>query len=128
MKSSIRNRKALLRRVGAALLACAAMTPFAGGCDGGREGDRCVLALNAATGSGYRSSEECGAGLTCQTPATCVESYCCPADPTKSSNPYCNGTGCPAPEAGAPEAGGDDGGSDGPPAEAASEAGDAGPG
>jgi hypothetical protein len=58
-----------------------------GACDGGNEGDRCNPDL---------SHNDCSAGLTCQTPSTCVENYCCPADPSKSSNDYCNGKNCPA--------------------------------
>jgi hypothetical protein len=65
------------------------------GCDGSREGDRCNPDL---------SHNDCHAGLTCQQPATCVESYCCP-DPAKSSaNPFCNGLACPAVDAGVSDA------------------------
>jgi hypothetical protein len=70
----------------------------ASACDGGNEGDRCNPDL---------SHNDCGAGLTCQTPSTCVENYCCPADPTTSSNNYCNGKNCP-PAADADTSGGDD--------------------
>src|ERR1700733_3860470 len=80
-----------------------ALAPLANGCDGGREGERCNPDL---------SHNDCDDGLTCQQPSTCAENYCCPADPTKSSNPYCNGAGCPAPDAAA-DAGGDDGAADG---------------
>jgi hypothetical protein len=69
--------------------------------------------------------------LSCQQIGSCGESYCCPADPSKSSNPYCNGAGfdgCPAVDA----ATGDDGGdaaTDAPvtdaPSDAPSEASDA---
>jgi len=80
----------------AGLLAAVAVGFFTLGvaCNDGREGDRCnpVAAANG--------EDECGGGLTCQTPSTCVESYCCPADPTKSTNPYCNGQSCPVPDAG----------------------------
>lgn len=66
-------------------------------CHEGREGDRCnpIQAANL--------EDECNDGLTCQTPSTCVESYCCPKDPSTSSNPFCNGMMCPAPaDAGSP--------------------------
>jgi hypothetical protein len=65
------------------------------GCDGGREGERCNPAL---------SHNDCDNGLTCQQPSTCAENYCCPADPTKSTSPYCNGAACPAADAGAVDA------------------------
>ena len=61
-----------------------------GACDGGNEGDRCNPDL---------SHNDCGAGLTCVTPSTCVENYCCPADPSTSSNNYCNGKSCPSADA-----------------------------
>lgn len=64
------------------------------GCDGGREGERC---------NPDSSHDECDDGLRCQAPATCVESYCCPTPASSSSNPYCNGKGCPGGgDAGAP--------------------------
>ena len=80
-------------RIGALVLAAASIIVLANGCDGGREGDRCNPA---------QSSNECGSGLTCQQPSTCVESYCCPADPSKSSSNYCNGNLCPPSDSGAP--------------------------
>ena len=61
------------------------------GCAGGGEGDRCNPNL---------SHNECDNGLTCVQPSTCAESYCCPSDPAKSSNGYCNGSLCPQPEGG----------------------------
>lgn len=57
-------------------------------CNEGREGDRCNPDL-------FPGEDECGSGLTCQTPSTCVESYCCPPDAAGSKNGYCNGTLCP---------------------------------
>jgi hypothetical protein len=63
-------------------------------CNEGGEGDRCNPAA-AANGE-----DECGSGLSCQTPSTCVESYCCPKDPSGSKNPYCNGMACPQSDAG----------------------------
>jgi hypothetical protein len=77
----------------------AGISIIANGCDGGGEGDRCNPNL---------SHNDCGEGLTCMQPATCVESYCCPSDPSTSSNPFCNGQACPAVDGGAGEAGGDD--------------------
>ena len=68
-------------------------------CDGGREGDRCITEL---------SHNDCNSGLICTIPSTCVEAYCCPPDPSTSSNPYCNGMGCPPAatvDAGEPDAG-----------------------
>jgi hypothetical protein len=73
--------------VRAAVLSAFALGAFVltNGCDGGREGDRCNPNL---------SHNDCGSGLTCIQPSGCAENYCCPADPSKSSNPYCNGAGC----------------------------------
>lgn len=69
------------------------------GCDGGREGERCNPDL---------SHDECDDGLTCQQPSTCVENYCCPTPASGSSNPYCNGKGCPnGGDAGPADAGAD---------------------
>ncbi len=63
----------------------------ANGCDGGREGERCNPLL---------SHDDCNGGLVCTQPATCAESYCCPANGS-STNPFCNGSACPpAPDAG----------------------------
>jgi hypothetical protein len=58
---------------------------FGAACNEGAEGDRCNP-IAAANGE-----DECGSGLTCQTLSVCMESYCCPKDPTKSSSGYCNG-------------------------------------
>jgi hypothetical protein len=82
-----------------------------GGCDEGNEGDRCNPDL---------SHDECNSGLVCSGPGTsqalaCVENYCCPVPASDSTNPYCNGQGCPAPvqtDEDAGEAGADDGGTD----------------
>jgi hypothetical protein len=65
------------------------------GCHEGGEGDRCNPDLPP-------NADECGGGaLTCQTPSTCVESYCCPTPASSSTNGYCNGQLCPpAPDAG----------------------------
>jgi hypothetical protein len=69
-----------------ALLSCSVL-----GCAEGGEGDRCNPLL---------SHDECGGqALVCSGPSTpyplpgaCVENYCCPKDPSKSSSPSCNGT------------------------------------
>jgi hypothetical protein len=89
-----------------ALLAAFVATSLAFGaaCNEGREGDRCnpIAAANL--------EDECGSGLTCQTLSACMESYCCPQDPTKSSNGYCNGAlwcAQPAPPDAGTEAGTD---------------------
>lgn len=78
-----------------AVIAIATLLVVANACDGGREGDRCNPNL---------SHDECGAGLSCVAPSTCVETYCCPANASSSSNAYCNGSGCPAAEAGTTDA------------------------
>lgn len=95
-------------------------------CNEGAEGDRCNPDL---------SHDECGAGLTCQTPsdpktgATCGESYCCPTPASSSSNSYCNGSNfgeivdgvmnCPVPEGAAPAPSSGDSSTEGGPSEAA---------
>jgi hypothetical protein len=56
-------------------------------CNEGHEGDRCNPKL-------FHDENQCGHGLACQMPSTCVESYCCPSDPTTSTNPFCNGQMC----------------------------------
>ena len=92
-------RSILARALPPAIIA-AGLAIIVGGCDGGREGDRCVP-------TSLRSSDECGSGYTCQSIGGCGESYCCPADPSKSSHPYCNGTGfdkCPAADASSDDA------------------------
>ncbi len=96
MKSSLAMRTIPSRMV-TAVLVVVGLAVFANGCDGGHEGDRCVP-------TSLRSSDECGTGLACQQIGTCGESYCCPGDPTKSSHPYCNGSGfasCPVADASA---------------------------
>ncbi len=64
-------------------------------CEGGSEGDRCNPDL---------SHNDCNGALTCQQPATCVENYCCPTPASASSNPFCNGSACPAVDAGSGDA------------------------
>jgi len=124
------NRKSLLTRILTLAVVAAGLAVLGSGCDGGREGDRCVP-------TSLRSSDECGSGLSCQQIGSCGESYCCPADPSKSSNAYCNGAafdGCPTPEAGSGDDAADaaDAASDAPamdsqPADSAVEAADARP-
>jgi hypothetical protein len=98
MKSSpSKNSSAVYIYVVSLALAVLAVAAISNGCVGGAEGDRCNPAL---------SHDECGgARLTCQQPATCVESFCCPNPASSSTNPYCNGTLCPVADAG-PEAAG----------------------
>lgn len=92
-------RASILARAGALVFLTALALALAGGCDGGREGERCNPAL---------SHDECGVGLSCQQPGACAENYCCPAAAATSTNPYCNGAGCPP--ASAVDGGGDAGG------------------
>ena len=98
------------RMISAFLFACV-LVAFGNGCDGGREGDRCNPNL---------SHNDCDDGLTCQITTNCGEAYCCPANPSTSASPVCNGSpevnaACPAPEAASPEdaGGGETGAADG---------------
>jgi hypothetical protein len=81
-----------------------------GGCEVGKEGDRCNPDL---------SHDECGSGLSCQQPTNCAENYCCPASGT-STNVFCQ-PGCNGGQAAICAQGGDadcqelDGGTDGGP-------------
>jgi hypothetical protein len=104
MKSSDKSRSLYVYTVGLAVVG-SLLLAMAGGCVGGNEGDRCNPDL---------SHNDCNAGLTCQQPSTCVENYCCPDDPSTSTNPYCNGTLCPAVDDAGPDAtdAGTDAGSD----------------
>jgi hypothetical protein len=87
----------IMRRAARALAFAITALALAGlACDGGREGDRCVPDL---------SHNDCNDGLTCVTPSTCVENYCCPTPASASNNPYCNGAACPM--VSEPDAGGD---------------------
>jgi hypothetical protein len=64
------------------------------GCNQSAEGDRC---------NPLRTSDECGSGLVCSGNPIgisasypiqfCPENYCCPADLSQSTNPYCQ-PGC----------------------------------
>jgi hypothetical protein len=90
--STFENGTTTLTRVGRALLAVlAALAIGATGCDGGREGDYCVISL---------SHNDCNSGLVCTVVQfvdnagrtfSCGEAHCCPASGT-STDPYCNGT------------------------------------
>jgi hypothetical protein len=86
-----RNEARFTVRVVALAFTVVGLIALGGGCNQGHEGDRCNP-VSAANGE-----DECDNGLTCQTPSTCVESYCCPKDPSMSKNPFCNGMMCPAP-------------------------------
>src|SRR3984885_13383507 len=77
-------------------LAGALVLAGGGGCNVGNEGERCNPDL---------SHNECNAGLSCQQPRDCPESYCCPTSGT-SSNAFCQ-TGCNGGQASICAAGGD---------------------
>lgn len=79
---------------------------------GGKEGDQCNSLILQAEGE-----DNCNAGFVCK-PFSCSASYCCPKNGT-SSDPNCNGEGCPDQDAG--EEGGADAGEEG--AQTGSEAG-----
>jgi hypothetical protein len=74
-------------------MAVVATLAVGAGCNGGKEGDRCNPLL-------FAGEDECNSGLTCQQSPTCAEAYCCPTPLTSSLNPFCNGSACPAPDAG----------------------------
>jgi hypothetical protein len=94
MKSLVRIHHQLLL----AFLAAGALIVAPNGCLQGREGDRCNPDLAAG-------EDECGAGLSCQQPRDCPESYCCPKDGT-STSPLCQ-PGCAGGQASICDAGGD---------------------
>lgn len=99
MTNRVSSNRNLSWWIGVALLALVGVFFIFMGmaCNEGREGDRCNP-VSAANGE-----DECGSGLSCQMPSTCVENYCCPKDPSTSTNGYCNGMLCPAPaDAGSP--------------------------
>jgi hypothetical protein len=87
------NRISLLRFGAIGAVGFVGLVAVAGGgaCDiGGEEGDRCnPLVLR----------DECHDGLSCKA-ATCTESYCCPVG-RPSTDPHCNGEGCPDTDAAA---------------------------
>ncbi len=80
---------------------CIAIAASSGCNVGPKEGDSC---------NGLIEEDECIENTTCQTIGSCSQTYCCPADPSTSSDPHCNGALCPPL---APDGGDDDGGSDG---------------
>ncbi len=85
--STLENRMFLIVRARMALaVPLIALALASSGCDGGHEGDRCNPDL---------SHNDCNDGLTCVTPSTCVENYCCPTPASASTNPFCNGAACP---------------------------------
>lgn len=78
-----------------AFVACA-LVVLSNGCnEPAKEGDPCNALI---------AHDECTEG-TCQIIGSCTVGHCCPADPSTSKNPYCNGMSCPP----LPEDGGDDG-------------------
>ncbi len=115
MSTQFNNPYSLLTRAIALFTVGCSLFAFANGCDQGNEGSRC---------NPFLSHDECGGdtlvcsgpGTSYPLPGTCVENYCCPKDPAKSSIPYCNGTDMtrPAPDAG-PPATSEDGGGDAAP-------------
>ena len=85
-------------RLASAFFALLSLCTLAVGCHTGAEGERCnplLVPLNS----------DCNSGLTCQMPSTCAENYCCPSDPSMSTNGYCNGQWCPSVDAGSTDAG-----------------------
>lgn len=103
--------RSLLTWLGAGTALLTLFVAVGSGCDtGGDEGDRCNPLVER---------DECDEGLHC-TAATCSESYCCPTDHS-STDPHCNGEGCPDPDAGEEDVA--DANSDAP-AEASSDASD----
>jgi len=91
--NSQKNRKSSFTRIISCAFAVVLLAGGIGACDGGKEGDRCNPLQT--------DHNECGAGLSCQMPSSCVENYCCPTPASKSSDPYCNGSSCtPASDAG----------------------------
>src|SRR5258706_716582 len=111
--SMFESRRFLAARLRSALGAMALLVSIvAVGCKGGSEGDRCNPIL---------SHDECGGDtLVCSGPSTsnplpgtCVENYCCPKDPSKSTDPHCNGPdspNCPVAASGDDDTGASDGG------------------
>ena len=82
--------------IACAFVACA-LVVLSNGCDDAKEGDPCnALILH----------DECTGGTTCQIIGSCTVGHCCPADPSTSTNPFCNGMACPP----LPSDGGDEGG------------------
>jgi len=78
------------------LLTGGALLAFSNGC--GAEPSE------GATCNALVVDNECINNTTCQTIGSCTATYCCPADPTTSTDPHCNGSLCPP----LPPDGGDD--------------------
>jgi hypothetical protein len=81
----------ILPGAGALVVVLAAMN--LPGCEQGAQGDRCnpLLIEDAASSSpngGAYNEDECGSGLACQVPPTCVIAVCCPTKPPYS-DPNC---------------------------------------
>ncbi len=86
------------RAVSVFLLVLGALLLGPNGCLQGAEGDRCNPDL-------AQGESDCGGGLSCQQPADCPESYCCPlTGPTTSA--FCQ-PGCAGGQASICDAGGD---------------------
>jgi len=108
--SKLRARVSKSARFGSAVGAAVLLVALGWtGCKGGSEGERCNPLL---------SHDECGgADLVCSgpttgypLPGTCVENYCCPKDPSKSTDPHCNGAdspNCPTQSSGDQDGGGE---------------------
>jgi uncharacterized membrane protein len=93
------TRLPCLGRLGAlAALVALGLLLAANGCLEGAQGDRCNPDLAAG-------ESDCAAGLTCQQPVDCPESYCCPTT-GPSTSPYCQ-PGCAGGQASICDAGGD---------------------
>jgi hypothetical protein len=121
MNTRFRSRRLSLLVGSAAIAAIAALVfSLAPGCKpGGDEGSKCnPLVLR----------NECNDGLSCKA-FDCSESFCCPVNGT-SSDPHCNGEGCPdtdGGEEGGAQEGGADAGADVALADSGVDANDAGP-
>ncbi len=87
------NRKTLYVRLGAltVILTAALFAATTNGCNQGAEGDRCNPNLVSTNPSPSYNEDECGSGLTCQSPSFCPENYCCPPTaarvPTPTASP-----------------------------------------
>jgi hypothetical protein len=101
MRSIHSNRSRPRVRFGVFFALAIALVALGDACKlGGKEGDQCNALILHADGE-----ENCNAGFVCK-PFSCSASYCCPKNGT-SSDPNCNGEGCPDEDAG------EDGGNDG---------------
>jgi hypothetical protein len=85
MNRYIRSRRTWIAAFAVAALGIAGAAALPA-CQQGRQGDRCNPALvqtNAATSpnGGQYNEDECGSGLSCTVPPTCVIAVCCPSAP-----------------------------------------------